>query len=191
MKVLTLIFLLSCLPNIFSQSRNDEFRLPRRANTDKPAIYLDYVCHDRKTIYLRMYNNTSWVISVRSDKLYYHTNKTVKLVNGKEFYAMPNDREISLQYRVEKYALPWENVKVPKLAQLDSGSLNWIASQDSVLFSVPIEYLRNDLQILVRFNYEWEMTEQGFFDTEPEHRVSFRGLALSNHKQQTCESNIR
>ena len=187
MKVLAWMFLLSFLSNTFSQSGNDKLRLSRRANTDKPAIYLDYVCQDKKTIHLRMYNNTPWVISVRSDKLYYYTNKTAKLINGKEFSAMPNDREISLQFRVEKYALPWENVEVPKLAQPDSGSLNWIASQDSVLFSVPVKYLRNDLQVLVRFNYEWEMTEQGSFDTEPEHRVSFRGLALSNLRQLTCE----
>lgn len=177
MKILVLILMLFLSLGVFSQS-SDKLKFSWRPNMDKPMVDLEYVCQDNKKVNLRMYNNTIWVLSVTSDQLYYFTKKTVKLLNGKEFYTMPKDKEVSLQYRVEKFALPWKNVKVPKLLQPDSGSLNWIASEDSILFSVPIEYLRKDLQVSVRFNYEWEMTKQGFFDTTPEHRVFFRGIDL-------------
>lgn len=178
MKVQVLILMLILSMTSFAQTNGNEPQSSGRVHADKPMADLDYVCQDKSKVYLRMNNNTSWVLAVKSDQLYYYTRKKVKLLNGKEFYAMPNDKGVSLQYRVEKFALPWENVKVPKLAQPDSGSLNWIASEDSILFSVPIEYLRKDLQVSVRFNYEWEMTKQGFFETTPEHRVSFRGIDI-------------
>jgi hypothetical protein len=155
------------------------------------TVYLDYNCSHDKKAYLQLYNNTDWSISVRSDELYYYTKKTVKVSYGKEFYAMPNDKEVSLQYTVEKFALPWENVKVPNLVQPDSSFNNWIAPRDNVKFSVPLDYLRDDLQVFVRFNYEWEMGKQGFFNNTPEHRVNFRGITLSNTAQTLCENKTK
>jgi hypothetical protein len=90
-------------------------------------------------------------------------------------------------FEVEKYALPWENVKVPKIAYSDNSFLDWIASNDSIFFSVPIEYLRKDLQVFVRFNYEWEIIGPGVTTNNPEHRVSFRGLDFSDTKPLACE----
>jgi hypothetical protein len=178
MKVPVLILIVILSMTSFAQVNGKELSSTGRVNADKPMVDLDYVCQDKSKVYLRMNNNTIWVLAVMSDQLYYYTKKKVKLVNGKEFYAMPNDKAISLQYRVEKFALPWENVKVPKLAQPDSGSLNWIAADDFIIFSVPLEYLRKDLQVSVRFNYEWEMTKYGSFDTTPEHGISFRGIDM-------------
>ena len=186
MKVLVFIIVMFLTLNSFAQTNGDKPQSGVRANANKPMVYLEYVCQDNKKVRLRMYNNTIWTLSVTSDQLYYFTKKTVKLFNGEKFYAMPNDKEVSLHYRVEKFALPWVNVKVPKLPQPDNGSLSWIASEDSILFSVPIEHLRKDLQVSVEFNYEWEMKKTGFFDTTPEHRIIFRGIDLPD-KAVSCK----
>lgn len=170
----------------FSQSGENAGKLAPRVRADRPMTFLDYVCQDKKMVYLRMYNNTIWALAVKSDELYYNTKHSVKLANGKEFYAMPNDKVTSLQYRVDRFASPWEKVNAPKILPSDNGSMGWIASQDSVLFSVPLEYLRDKLEIVVRFNYEWEMTEQGFFNSLPEHRVLFRGIDIPD-SQRECK----
>jgi len=172
----------------FSQSGSDELKSGARVRADKPTVYLEYVCQDKNKVYLRMYNNTIWHISVVADDLYYPSKTPIKLRNGINTYAAPNDKEISLQYRIEKWALPSENVEVPKVAYSDNGFSGWIASQDSILFSVPTEYLRKDLQIFVRFNYEWEVTKKGHTINDPEHRVSFRGLDLSDIKPSACKN---
>lgn len=191
MKNGVLFLILFLATTSFSQNSSDELKFGGRVKADKPTVYLDYVCQDKKKIYLRMYNNTVWHISVTTDELYYPSQKPIKLRNGVNTYAAPNDRGISLQYRVEKWALPWENVEVPKVAYSDNGFSSWIASQDSILFSVPIEYLRKDLQVFVRFNYEWEVTKKGNTINDPEHRVSFRGLDLSDTKPLACENSER
>jgi hypothetical protein len=186
MKKVALFLILFSTATSFSQSSSDELKSGARVNADKPTVYLEYACQDKKKVYLRMYNNTIWHISVVTDELY-PPKTPIKLRNGINTYAAPNDKEISLQYRVEKWAVPWENVKVPQIAYPDNGFSNWIASQDSILFSVPIEYLRKDLQIFVRFDYEWEVTKKGYTISDPEHRVSFRGIDFSDTKPLACE----
>lgn len=180
-----LIFMLFLTTAPFFQSNSDELKSGGRVKAGKPTVYLEYVCQDKKKVYLRMYNNTIWHISVVTDELY-PPKMPIKLRNGVNTYAAPNDKEISLHYRVEKWALPWEDVKVPRIAYPDSGFSNWIASQDSILFSVPVEYLRKDLQAFVRFEYEWEVTKKGYTINDPEHRVSFRGLDLPDTKSSAC-----
>ena len=188
MKHAVLILMLFSAATSSSQISSDELKAGARVRADKPTVYLEYVCRDKKKVYLRMYNNTIWHISVVADDLYYPSKTPIKLRNGINTYAAPNDKEISLQYRIEKWALPSENVEVPKVAYSDNGFSDWIASQDSILFSVPIEYLRKDLQIFVGFNYEWEITKKGHTLNDPEHRVSFRGLDLSDIKPLGCKN---
>ncbi len=187
MKIIVLIFVFFLAATSFSQSNDGNVEPTERVIGDKPTVYLEYACQDKKEVYFRMYNNTIWHISVTTDELYL-SKKAIKLRNGVNTYAMPNDRKISLHYRVEKWALPWENVKIPKIVYPHNGFSNWIASQDSILFSVPLEYLRKDLQIFVRFEYEWEITKKGYTINDPEHRVSFRGLDLSDIKPKGCQS---
>ena len=169
----------------FFQTRTSDVDVSPRVTPDKPTVYLEYVCQNSLKVYLRMCNNTIWHIDVTMSDPYYST-KRIKLRNGIDTYASPDDKEISLRYSVEKFALPWESVKVPKLSTPDNGFSGWIASRDSVLFSVPLEYLRKDLQIAVRFNYEWEVTAKGYTINDPEHRVSFRGIDLPNTKVVLC-----
>jgi hypothetical protein len=181
----TLILVLLLATTSFAQSSNDELKSGGRVKADKPTVYLEYVCQDKRKVHLRMYNNTVWHISVDTDELYPPKTR-IKLRNGVNTSAAPSDREISMHYRVEGWALPWETVKVPKIAYPDNGFANWIASQNSILFSVPADYLRKDLQVIVRFNYEWEITKEGYSISDPEHRVAFRGIDLSGTKPLVC-----
>ena len=177
MRNVVLILTLSLVTAAFSQNRHDQGE--GRVKADKPTVYLAYICQDKERVYFRMHNNTVWNISVEADDLYFPSKTAVKLRNGVNTYAAPNDKEIAIRYRIEKWASPGENVDLPKIAHPDNAFSNWIASEDSILFSVPLEYLRKDLQVVVRFNYEWEITKQGYTINDPEHRVSFRGMDLS------------
>lgn len=190
MKNGTLILILFLGMMAFAQGGSEELKFGGRVKPDKPTVYLEYVCQNKEKVYLRMYNNTIWHISVRADKLY--PSKTrIKLRNDVNTYAAPNDKEIGLYYRVEQWALPSKNVGVPRLPSPDNGFDSWIASQDSILFSVPVQYLRKDLQVFVRFAYEWEVTKDGYTINDPEHRVVFRGIDLSDTKPLACKGIIK
>jgi hypothetical protein len=186
MKILVLASVLCLVLTAFSQTNSSSKNAVGQVRGNTPTVYLEYVCQDKKNIRLRLNNNTIWILAVSADELYYKTEKTVKLANGIEFYTMPNNKEVSLQYRVDKFALPEKNVKVPKIAYSDSSNTNWIASADSILFSVPNDYLKEDLKITVRFNYEWEVSKDGVIVSGPEHTISFRGIDLN--EKLPCES---
>lgn len=182
--IIVILFFFSALP-VSPQNGNSGLKADGQIESGLPTVYLKYVCQDNKKVLLRMYNNTVWPIAVSADDLYYRTNKVVKLANGKEFYAMPNDKIVSLQYEVDRFALPSKNVKVPTIYRSDSSWTNWIASNDSILFSVPIEYLEEDLMVFVKLNYEWEVSKKGVIVSGPEHRVLFRGIDIPE-KQIPC-----
>jgi len=150
------------------------------------TVVLDYRCQDKQNIFLRIENNMKWAVAVRSDKLYYRTGKTVKLENGRDFFSLPTNKPVELQYYVEQFGPLQDGHTIPQLARPDSGSINWIAPRESVYFSVPFRSLRDDLQVSVNFNYEWEMDEHGLFETTPEHKVFFRGIDLPE-KPTSCD----
>jgi hypothetical protein len=192
MKILTLIFISLLTFQIFSQTGNDEQKLSGRVNANKPTISLEYVCQDEKTIRLRMYNNTIWHISISAEKLYFPTKKPIIIGNGNKGYAIPNDEEVPIHYYIEKDELEnIKKIKIPEKKPYYQNGGGRIVSQDSILFSVPIEHLRKGLKIYVEFNYEWELTESGFMRNEPEHRVYFRGgdigSANTEIKPLTCQ----
>lgn len=157
-----------------------------RVQADKPTVYLDYVCQDNEKVYLRIHNNTIWHINVITDRAH-APKRRIQLRNGVNTYALSNDTGISLRYGVEKWALPWEHVNVPKLVPPHTSFGSWIVSQEAAIFPVSVEHLRRDLQVIVRFNYEWEITKNGYTINDPEHRVSFRGLDFSDSKPSPCE----
>lgn len=170
-----IIFFLLQVP-FSAQSRIVEQKLGGRVSGNKPTVYLSYVCQDEKKIYLRMHNNTIWHISISAEKSYFLTKKPITLFNGNKGYAIPNDEEVPLHYYIEKDEL--ENIKKIKIPQKEpyyQGGGGRIVSQDSILFSVPIEHLRKGLKIYAEFNYEWEIPESGNLRNEPKHRVYFRG----------------
>jgi hypothetical protein len=175
MKKMFLLIFLSLVSMAFSQD-SKSLKANERVDSRKPTVYLSYICQDEKRVYFRMYNNTIWHISISAEKSYFPTKKPIILGNGNKGYAIPNDEEVPIHYYIEKDEL--ENIKKIKIPEKESYYQNGggrISSQDSILFSVPIEHLRKGLKIYVEFNYEWEMTESGNMRNEPKHRVYFRG----------------
>ena len=185
MRKVRMLFVLLLVNSSFSQAYYNDAKQVGRVKAEQPTVFLEYVCQDKDKVYLRMHNNTTWHIDITLDEPCL-SKQPITLKNGIKTHAAPNDKEIALRYQVDKFAMPWENVRVPKIANQDNGSSAWIASQGSVLFSVPVKYLTEGLQVFVSFHYEWEITAQGYTINDPEHRVSFRGLDLSKTKRVAC-----
>ena len=178
----SVIFILLILLANSSEAQEDSSGSER----NKPsAISLSYICDEPKAFRLRLRNGTDWALGVLTDDPHYNEKRDISLRNGRRFSALPGDKNISLQYRIDKFARPDEQVKVPKIGYQDSGSLSWIEPNSSIQFAVPKKYLTNDLLVFVRFNYEWELPDQGSFSTSPEHRVSLRGIDLPD-KRNVC-----
>ncbi len=173
---IALVFLVfSVLVNAQTEKSRTE-----RADVDDRSveISLQSECELNDSIRLRLSNGDKWAIAVKTDRLYYRTGRSVKLSNGREFYVLPVDTDIGLQYYVDKFAFPNEKVQIPAIPASDNSFVGWIAPRDSISFSVPKKYLRDDLMILVRISYEWEMTKTGALLTSSEHRLVFRGIDL-------------
>ncbi|HMM79037.1 MAG TPA: hypothetical protein PKC65_03330 [Pyrinomonadaceae bacterium] len=175
-----LILMLCLAATTFSQNR-EETESTARINPEKPTVYLSYVCQDEKKIHLRMNNNTIWHVYVEVDKSYFPTKKPIQLQNGAKVYAIPNNEKIPVFYYAERDQLEdVKGIKIPKLEYHFTNGGGWLASNDSILFSVPIELLRKGLKIYVEFFYEWEMAKSGDTRKEPEHRVYFRGADIGS-----------
>ena len=166
------VFVIPCS----AQSNSVEPKLAGTVTPYKPTVYLEYICQDEKKIRLRMYNNTNWNISINAEKTYFPTKTPIKLQNGANVYAIPNNEEVTgLHYYIERDNLEKiRNLKIPKTEYYTNGG-GWIKTQDSVIFSLPTEHLRKGLKIYVSYKYEWEITKNGLSQNEPEHRVYFRG----------------
>ena len=169
------IFLVVC--PVLAQDKKADLKTGARVDPEKPTVYLEYVCQDKKRAYLRMHNNAIWNILVTTDDLYYEVRKPIELLNGVKSHALASNREISLQYRIEPFSVTPHKVKMPRVTQYDNGFSAWIASNDSIQFSVPMAFLREDLQIVVDFQYEWEVVKPTYLN-DPEHRITFRGIDL-------------
>jgi hypothetical protein len=189
MQNILVLLLLSAL-GVTGSSQNDKPSKSRRIKDGKPTVYLKAECRNKDTVRLRFYNNTGWAVAVRTFSLYVNPKKvaTVKLINGETAFVLPNDRDISsIYYYVEKDGVQ-ENIDVPKLNYSDSFNPSWIATNDSIFFTVPKAHLRDGLQVYVHFNYEWEINKQGIIHNEPLHKVIFRGVTLLNLRQlATCQ----
>ena len=155
----------------------DDSKANGQVKFDRPTVFIEYVCGNRQKARLRLVNNTIWAITVLSDQ-YYPFGGTVRVSSNAEYHTLPEDKEVSLFLHVDRFALPWEQVAVPKVLPPDSGVSNWIASGHSTLFSVPTEYLTDKLEVYVDFNYEWELRKNNTLVGGPEHRVIFRGIDL-------------
>ncbi len=150
-----------------------------RIDDAKPTVYLSVERKDEQTLRCRLYNNTTWAISVRTVSYYFKWNRTLRLSNGISVYSLPTDDEIeSLHYYIEKEPTAQGKLKAPELHYGDSSATSWIPPRESITFSVPAIYLRPGLVLYVPFNYEWELSNQMIFGNEPEHRVYFRGVDL-------------
>lgn len=182
-KTFALLSLLAVCGTAFSQANRPSTNA--RINPAKPTIYIGVECQNKNTIQLRLHNNTQWAIAVSTFSFYFDPHKivTIKLSNGQTAFPLPNDKEISsLYYFVEK-ANARQDIKVPQIDYSDSFNQSWIASKESILFSVPREYLQEGLQIYIPFNYEWELNDQGIIHNQPVHKTFFRGVELFNSNE--------
>ena len=174
-KAISLVVVLFIVSNVFSQN-GDNKDLPEHVNVNKPTVYLEYICQDKNSIYLRLYNNTIWQIIVGAEKSYFPTTKPIRLRNGNKGYAIPDDEEVPIHYYVEKDELQSiRGIEIPRKQPYSLNQAGRIVSKDSIRFSVPVEHLRKGLKIYVGFAYEWDAKSANIIGEEPEHRVYFRG----------------
>ncbi len=166
----------------FAQSNNDETKIDIRLRNDKPTVYIEYVCQDEEKIFLRMHNNTIWHIGVGAEKSYFPTKKPIKLGNGNKGYAIPNNEEVPLHYKIEQDELGNEKkMEVPKQKLYYYPNVRGrIASEDFIKFAVPIGHLQDGLKISVRFSFEWELITSFHLAREPVHRVYFQGSEIGS-----------
>jgi len=151
-----------------------------KVEASKPTVYLTVERKDKEKAWFRMNNNTAWAIAVRTVTFYFNRQRTTNLSSGGSVFTLPSDQEIdSLHYYVEKEPGTPRRLKAPELGYPDSSSISWIPAKGSILFSVPVKQLEAGLMIYVPFQYEWELSRQLIFNKEPEHRVYFRGVDLS------------
>lgn len=177
------IFLVVC--PVLAQDKKADLKTGARVDPDKPTVYLELVCQDKEQAHLRMHNNTIWNILVRTDELYYEVRKPIELLSGVRSHALASNREISLKYRVEPFSVNPHKVKMPRVTNYDNGFSAWVASKDSIQFLVPMSFLRKDLQVVVNFQYEWEVVKPTYAN-DPEHRVTFRGIDLPPANSANC-----
>lgn len=62
--------------------------------------------------------------------------------------------------------------------EFGNGDRVWIKSKQSIIFSVPIEYLKENLKVSTLFSYEWEFNNGKLNFDEPKHKAYFYGSDL-------------
>ena len=137
-------------------------------------------------ISLRLHNNTGALIAVEANSAD-PTLIPVTLADGGKAYALRESEEVDLCFEAE--AVPqitadeFFAIKVPKQipsyysckwrADRRGKRSFWIRSGESVIFSVPREFLAEDLKIYTVFNYEWESEKGQMKADEPVHQVYY------------------
>src|SRR5205085_180737 len=98
MKRILFILMAFSFTNAYSQDKGFGHE---RVNSEKPTVYLEYVCQSSEKIYLRLMNNTIWHIGISTEKSYWPTKKPITLGNGNKGYAIPNGEEVEMFYYAE------------------------------------------------------------------------------------------
>lgn len=154
---------------------------------DKPTVFISFVRFGRREplevgesdqgIWLRLHNNTRWVVWVPSFGV------------TKEFGDM------GLHYTIERFPSPVSSIVIgpvepncPKkdvakdtpvgYIPRDTKTFRPIKSGKSILFSVPREHLAPGLFIRISFHYDWENFVDAILGTEPEHFIAFSSALI-------------
>lgn len=150
-------------------------------------------CVEKGVVQFRLNNDSDWAIGIRTFSTYYNPWKyrLLKLSNGSEAYAMPNDKEISsINYWIERYLKPVNARVIVETTPFTShgGDTSWIAPKDSIMFRVYSTDLANDGRLNVKFGYEWELQRGNRLDTDGvEHRVYYRANSMKHSESlRTC-----
>jgi hypothetical protein len=114
-------------------SNRVDFRLPEagRENTE--------------VVWLRLHNNTRWAINIPTDSLYIGPKTTlIRLGDGRGALASREEIEVNIRYEVEAEQNA-RMIRPPVIRRADILSSTWLASERSIIFVVPREYLAKNL----------------------------------------------
>lgn len=184
-KVLLLIFLCTLAFAAFPQIKDDSLHLSGRLHAKMPTASIEYLCHDKGSVRLKLHNNTIWAIAVRTDNSYENSGKMITITDDRQVYALPTNKLLTIRYQVENWAGPGEKVKIPPLYFSDTSFVSWLASGDSTLFQIPANRLKENLKISVELTYQWETESDGTIIPGPKHLLSFRGIDIPD-KSVSC-----
>ena len=196
---------------IYSQEKTTSV-IPSKSVTDKnkPSVYITFErfggsepivkSNEDKSarISLRLHNNTSLPIAVDANwDIRKVTPFPITLSDGGKGVTVSDGAELEICYEAE--AMPQRKVEeflkiqVPKQIpsyyncrlglQRSGRSDTWIRSGNSIVFSVPQEFLTKNLKIYTLFNYEWESENGQMKADEPHHQVYFYSTDLPYSQQ--------
>jgi hypothetical protein len=187
-RILIAVLILSSLAGIVSAQRRGATRIAHDVRISKkhPTVYITFervgkreprrLNESGRGVWLRLHNNTRWVIDVPAYGL-----PNLVFTNGKE-------KEVGLLYKAAAVPPPSTRLReipappteeepkceVPMIGYIDLRSSIELAPGESKLFSVAREHLCNNLYIFVNFSYAWERDS---FD-DPQHSVRFYGFEI-------------
>lgn len=190
--IYTILLFNSC---VLCQAKIGNGRNEFNGKENKAMIYIKAECEEKENIRFRLFNNTNWAIAVPTFSFYLTPDnvRRAKLQNGQTVYLMPNNKEISsLFYFTEKEQVQGrEKSLILGGRWTDSFNYSWIGSKDFIFFSIPKAELKDNAEVFVLFNYEWELNERGmFFSNEVQHRIYFRFPDYNNPQQLSVCSNF-
>lgn len=193
----TLVLLAFCLI-VFGGSGFSQEKQAAQITRDDVVIRRNkatlYICADRKLrdskrkseddfLWLRIYNNTIWTIRFGAERRGTF-EKSLKLSNGKVIPGLTNKSVAFPRYEIEANKTGTE-AQTPRRG--DFGTANWLPSNMSALFSVPINSINNGM-LSLQYKYEWEFTGAiGDESHAPIHRVYFDVASISDIPEHGCE----
>lgn len=189
----------------FSQEKAIPASSKNEVDKSKPSVYITFERlggnkplvksneDNSERISLRLHNNTAFPIAIDANGKYtMDTLSPMTLSDGGKGYALPDGEEVEVCYESE--AMPqmtaeeFFKIQVPKqipsyyncrwqLQRSGRGNL-WIRPGNSIVFSVPREFLAKNLKIYTLINYESESENGQMKADEPHHQVFFYSTDL-------------
>lgn len=174
--------------------------LSAQPDPKRPHIYVALERRFDKEFSLRLTNNSEWAIRVCSRSFVPNVRpnvRPVELRDGKTISAFTDGFEAPLCYGVERFSNskltvaklnsaeaseggrgmkdPFADCKFNYCGFYDDGNYGgtgWIAPGTSVILRVSTVYLRDDYQIYIKYQYEWESDSIA----NPRHATYFRSF---------------
>lgn len=134
-----------------------------RKDAGLPPLWVELVSKDKKNdkTFFRLHNNTVWNVLVSTTQLYYLTKTPIKLFNGVSTYAMPNDQEVSINFELwQTKTISSKSCNILFRPAPNGGFKSWIASGDSVIFSISEKEIKKTSFVSIKFKYEWEVNKK-------------------------------
>ena len=196
-KLLTTVLIILCVAAAAPAQRRARGRTAgSRISRERPTVYLTFEKYAKaidprecrgdggagdparskepgRDVWLRLHNNTRWVVMVPTRQFYFSRRALYRLADGRTIPALGEGMEINAFYEVAE----GDGARVVVL-QCDIGesySMH-LPPGTSVIFSVRREYLSGGRSISVEFDYEWE--RHGAGGREPTHLIRFSGSDL-------------